>query len=224
MEASAVLLSGGLDSAVLAAAEIDAGRDIWPMHVRAGLAWETAEAGAIERLLAAPPFKRRAHPIRSLALDMRDVYPARHWAVEGRAPAYNEPDDTVYLEGRNITLMAKAAVVCARLGIPRLVLGPLAGNPFPDATPEFFDTMARAMSLGLAHTLTIDAPFRELHKADVIRLGQRLGVPLAITLSCMQPVNGTHCGRCNKCRERHEAFVEAGITDETTYLHGAPGL
>jgi 7-cyano-7-deazaguanine synthase len=217
MPAAAVLLSGGLDSAVLMAAELDAGQDVWPVHVRVGLAWEAAEAGAIERLLAVPPFKDRAHPVISLSLDMRDVYPARHWAVEGRAPAYDQPDETVYLEGRNITLIAKAAIVCARLGVPRLVLGPLAGNPFPDATPAFFQTMARAMSLGLAHSLTIDAPFRERHKADVIRLGQRLHVPLEITLSCMQPVEGTHCGRCNKCRERHEAFAEAGIEDDTIY-------
>ncbi len=218
MQASAVLLSGGLDSAVLAAAEIDAGRDVWPIHVRAGLAWEDAEAAAIDALLAAPPFAGRAHPVATLSIDMRDVYPSSHWAIEGRAPEYDEPDETVYLEGRNITLIAKAAVLCARLDVPRLVLGPLAGNPFPDATPEFFSTMARAMSLGLAHALAIDTPFRTLHKADVVRLGARLDVPLALTLSCMQPVRGQHCGRCNKCRERQEAFAEAGVEDPTTYL------
>jgi 7-cyano-7-deazaguanine synthase len=217
MPACAVLFSGGLDSAVLAAAEVDAGREIWPIHVREGLAWEDAEAAAIAALLAAPPLAGRAHPVTSLTLDMRDVYPATHWAVAGRAPAYDDPDETVYLEGRNITLIAKAAVLCARLHVPRLVLGPLAGNPFPDATPEFFDTMARALSLGLAHDLTIAAPFRALHKADVVRLGTSLGVPLALSLSCMQPVRGGHCGRCNKCRERREAFDAAGLPDPTTY-------
>jgi len=216
-QASAVLLSGGLDSAVLAAAEIDAGRDVLPIHVRAGLAWEAAEAAAIAALLAVPPFAGCAREVVSLSIDMRDVYPSSHWAVAGRAPEYDEPDETVYLEGRNITLIAKAAVLCARLHVPRLVLGPLAGNPFPDATPEFFGTMARAMSLGLDHALTIDTPFRTLHKADVIRLGARLGVPLELTLSCMQPIDGQHCGACNKCRERQEAFVEAGVRDPTIY-------
>ncbi|MEO8484190.1 MAG: 7-cyano-7-deazaguanine synthase [Acidobacteriota bacterium] len=218
MQASAVLLSGGLDSGVLAAAEIDAGRDVWPIHMRAGLAWEDAEFAAITALLAAPPFADRVHPLVSLSIDMRDVYPSSHWAVEGRAPHYDEPDETVYLEGRNITLIAKAAVLCARLGVSRLVLGPLAGNPFPDATPEFFATMARAMSLGLAHSLAIDTPFRALHKADVVRLGARLNLPFELTLSCMQPIGGGHCGKCNKCRERQEAFAEAGVRDPTTYL------
>jgi len=218
MQASAVLLSGGLDSAVLAAAEIHAGRDVWPIHVRAGLAWEDAESAAILALLASPPFKGCAHPIARLSVDMRDVYPSSHWAVEGRAPEYDEPDETVYLEGRNITLIAKAAVLCAKLHVARLVLGPLAGNPFPDATPEFFTTMARAMSLGLAHTLAIETPFRALHKSDVVRLGARLNVPLELTLSCMQPVGGQHCGVCNKCRERKEAFDEAGVDDPTMYV------
>jgi 7-cyano-7-deazaguanine synthase len=218
MESSAVLLSGGLDSAVLAAAEIDAGRIVRPIHVRAGLAWEDAEAAAIAALLASPPFLDHIHPAVTLSIDMRDIYTSAHWAVQGRAPAYDEPDDTVYLEGRNITLIAKAAVLCATLDVPRLVLGPLAGNPFPDATPDFFEAMARAMTLGLGRRLAIETPFRALHKPDVVRLGARLGVPMALTVSCMQPIGGEHCGRCNKCRERKDAFTEAGVTDPTRYL------
>ena len=42
---------------------------------------------------------------------------------------------------------------------------------------------------------------------------EELGVPFELTLSCMQPKNGRHCGRCSKCRERIEAFGEAGETD-----------
>ena len=201
---------------MLLASELQAGA-VQPIHVRAGLAWEAAEAAAIDRLMALAPFAGRARPVVSLGVDMRDVYPATHWAVTGHPPAYDTPDEDVYLEGRNIVLISKAAVLCARLKVGRLVLGPLAGNPFPDATPEFFETMARAMTLGLAHALTIDAPFRLLHKADVVGLGRSLGVPLAVTLSCMNPQQGEHCGQCSKCRERIDAFREAGIPDETTY-------
>ena len=53
----------------------------------------------------------------------------------------------------------------------RIALGPLAGNPFPDATPEFFAAMARALSLGLDHPIEIATPFAHMHKEDVIRLG-----------------------------------------------------
>jgi 7-cyano-7-deazaguanine synthase len=153
---------------------------------------------------------------------MREIYPATHWAVLGTAPAYDTPDEDVYLEGRNIILTGKAAVLCARRRIGRLVLGPLAGNPFPDATPEFLTTMARALSLGLAHPIEIAAPFSTRHKDDVVRLGVSLGVPLEHTLSCMQPQNGRHCGRCSKCRERQDAFRSAGVVDNTDYAAAWP--
>ncbi len=217
MTGSAVLFSGGLDSAVLLAQELASHGRVLPLHVRAGLAWENAERRAIDRILAGPPFAGRVDPVVDLTIDMRDVYPPTHWAVTGQAPAYDTPDEDVYLDGRNITLIAKAAVVCARRGIGRLALGPLAGNPFPDARPEFFEAMGRAMSLGLDHPLAIAAPLSTLHKDAVIRLGLDLGVPLALTISCMSPVVGGHCGRCSKCRERQEAFAQAGVADPTVY-------
>jgi 7-cyano-7-deazaguanine synthase len=105
----------------------------------------------------------------------------------------------------------------ARARVSTVMMGPLAGNPFPDATAAFFDAMAQALSLGLATSVKIDAPFAALHKADVIRLGQSLGVPFELTLSCMQPVQGLHCGRCSKCRERRDGFAEAGVEDPTCY-------
>jgi 7-cyano-7-deazaguanine synthase len=78
--------------------------------------------------------------------------------------------------------------------------------------------MAHALSLGLAHTLEIDAPYSGVSKADVIRRGAALGVPFDLTLSCMSPLpSAIHCGTCSKCRERHDAFVEAGLVDPTDY-------
>jgi 7-cyano-7-deazaguanine synthase len=213
---AAVLLSAGLDSAVLAAAELRTAR-VHPIYVSAGLAWEAEEQRALDRLLAGPPFAGHAAPLARLAFSVDDVYPASHWALRGEPPAFDTPDEDVYLTGRNVVLLSKAAIHCAQQRIGRIAIGPLAGNPFPDATPEFFDTMARALSLGLAHAIEIAAPFAGLHKADVIRLGVALGVPLELTLSCMNPRDGLHCGRCSKCRERRDAFAEAGVADPTRY-------
>jgi 7-cyano-7-deazaguanine synthase len=163
-------------------------------------------------------------PLVSLSVDMRDVYAATHWAMEGRPPGYHTPDQDVYLPGRNVILLGKASVFCAATGLDRLVMGTLAHNPFPDATPEFRAAMANALSLGLAHTLRIDAPYAGTSKADVVRRGAALGVPFELTMSCMNPrsdqrhpTSTIHCGECSKCRERHDAFVEVGITDPTEY-------
>jgi 7-cyano-7-deazaguanine synthase len=218
---SAVLLSGGLDSAVLLAQEAAcAGRElVQPIYVSVGLAWEQAEKAAVDSLLALEPFRSRTRPLVSLTVDMRDVYATGHWAIEGHPPGYHTPDEDVYLPGRNVVLLGKAAVYCAAAGLDRLVLGTLGHNPFPDATPEFRAAMAHALSLGLAHPLMIDAPFSAGGKAEVIRRGVALGVPLDLTLSCMNPLRHVHCGVCSKCRERHDAFLEAGVADTTEYAN-----
>ena len=258
MSATAVLLSGGLDSAVLAAEEAvragspgspggNDGGDIQPIYVSVGLAWEEAERAMLARLLASPLFRARVRPLVALTVDMRDVYEATHWAVQGTPPAYHTPDEDVYLPGRNVILLGKAGVFCAAARIDRLVLGTLGHNPFPDATPAFRSAMAHALSLGLARTLVIDAPYADVGKADVIRRGAALGVPFELTLSCMNPKGFgirdsgfardsishesheshesqipnpkslLHCGTCSKCRERHDAFIEAGVADPTEY-------
>ena len=212
---TAVLISAGLDSAVLAAHEARHGR-VHPIYVSTGLAWEAEERATLDVLLAAPPF-RTLEPVVQLTFSVTDVYPETHWAIRGEPPAFDTPDEDVYLTGRNIALLSKTAIHCARNRIDRIALGPLEGNPFPDATAEFFAAMTRALSLGLAHDLIIDTPFAALTKSEVIRIGVGLGVPLAATLSCMNPREGQHCGRCSKCRERRDAFREAGVIDETRY-------
>jgi 7-cyano-7-deazaguanine synthase len=223
---TAVLLSGGLDSAVLLAEEAANG-DVQPIYVSVGLAWEAAERAMVARLLASPPFAGRLRPLVTLSVDMRDVYAATHWAVRGTPPSYHTPDEDVYLPGRNIVLLGKTGVYCAAAKLDRVVLGTLAHNPFPDATPEFRAAMARALTLGLAHELKIDAPYAGTSKADVIRRGAALHVPFELTLSCMSPTDqssvvnrqsAVHCGRCSKCRERHDAFLDAGVTDPTLYV------
>jgi len=220
-EAVAVLCSGGLDSVVLVAREAQAG-EVQPIYVSVGLAWEPAERAILDRLAATAVFRGRVRPLVTLDMTMRDVYPSSHWAVRGTPPAYDTPDEDVYLAGRNVVLLSKAAVYCAGAGIHRIAIGPLAGNPFPDATPAFFAAMAQALSLGLDHRIDVATPFASLHKADVVKIGVSLGVPLEWSLSCMNPRDGLHCGLCSKCRERRDAFDEAGVADPTTYVAPSP--
>jgi 7-cyano-7-deazaguanine synthase len=213
---TAVLLSAGLDSAVLAAAAAREG-PVHPLYVSTGLAWERAELTAVDQLLATAPFQLNVAPVARLSFTVEDVYPATHWALRGAPPAFDTADEEVYLTGRNVVLLSKAAIYCAQHRIGRIALGPLAGNPFPDATPEFFAAMAQALSLGLDHPIEVVTPFLSLEKSDVVRLGVELGVPLELTLSCMNPQQGHHCGQCSKCRERRDAFREAGVRDLTIY-------
>ena len=178
-----------------------------------------------QELLRRPPFTNapnRVFPLARLDFNMRDVYPASHWALQGTPPAYDTPDEDVHLHGRNVALLSKAAVYAAVRTISRIVVAPLAGNPFPDATPQFFSALNAALSIGLAAPIEVSAPFAHLHKEDVAKIGTALGVPLELTLSCMNPSGTMHCGLCSKCRERRDAFHAAGIKDPTIYANAQP--
>ena len=214
--ATAVLMSGGLDSAVLAAVEAQE-HDVQPIYVSCGLAWEPNEQAFLARFLAAYRAPHAVHALVRLELPVRDTYAEPHWAFGGVPPGRDAPVEELYLPGRNVALLAKAGIYCASAQLHRIAMGQLQGNPFPDATPEFFSAMARALSVGLNHPLEIAFPFLSRTKSDVIRLGASLQVPFDLSLSCMNPVASGHCGACNKCRERREAFIASGVEDRTAY-------
>ena len=116
---------------------------------------------------------------------------------------------------QRITLLAKPLLWCHLHGVPELATAPLGANPFPDATPEFYDGFAAAVSRAVGGSVRVLRPYAELSKTDVLRRGA--GLPLGETFSCIRPVGGRHCGRCNKCAERRAGFAAAGMTDPTEY-------
>lgn len=209
-----VLASGGVESAALLRWSLERYARVTPLYVRTGARWEPAELSRLRRLVTAFRARRLTPPV-VLHVPVGDVY-GRHWSLTGRGvPGADSPDPAVYLPGRNLLLLSKAAVHGALTGLDVLLLGTLKSNPFPDATPEFFAAMARAIRLGLTAPLRIETPFRDLHKADVIRAAR--DVPWNETFSCIRPAGTRHCGACNKCAERRRAFAEAGIADPTRY-------
>jgi len=204
-----VLVSGGLDSAVLLA-ELARQRPVQPVYIRSGLHWESAERYWLRRYLGrvASP---RLRPLVDLALPAGDVY-GDHWSVSGRGtPGYAAAVDSNYLPGRNLLLLSKAAVFCARHQVRAVALAVLRDNPFSDARPEFFRQFAAVVRCALGSPFEILTPFRQLSKAAVIRRGA--GLPLQLTFSCAHPAGRRHCGECTKCAERQRAFTLAGVDD-----------
>ncbi len=219
MTGAAALASGGLDSAALIACLADTG-PVHPLYVRVGLPWEDQELAALKAFcaaLAGPGLP--VEPVTELTVGGADLY-ADHWSMSGSVPGYDEPDETVYLPGRNVILIGLAATWCAPRGIDTIALGTLAGNPFVDAAEDFFLGYGRLLSSALGRQITVTAPFRHLGKAELVRRYAHL--PLGLTLTCMAPRGGTHCDACNKCRERRQAFAAAGAIDGATYA-AAPG-
>lgn len=210
----AVLISGGLDSAILLGDALRRGATVHPLFVRFGLSWETVEASYLRRFLDALRGPALA-PLVVLDEPVAGVY-GTHWSVTGHGvPAADSPDEAVFLPGRNVLLLAKPLLWCHLHGVPAIALGSLRTNPFPDATPAFFRAMQDVANTAVGGRVEVRLPFAGLNKTAVMRLGR--GLPLEHTFSCIRPADGLHCGRCNKCAERRHAFADAALDDPTRY-------
>lgn len=213
-EKALALVSGGIDSAVLVSELSSQFASVIPFYIRNGFAWEKVELHWLRRYLKKTASKAIA-PLKVVDLPLRDVYPD-HWSLTGKKiPDSKSEDAAVYLPGRNIILLSKAAVYAALQGIAFIASGILKGNPFPDSAPLFFRTMETALSEGLRAPLTVITPYAQLSKREVLERGRAL--PLALTFSCIAPKGMAHCGKCNKCAERMRAFRAAGLSDPTPY-------
>jgi 7-cyano-7-deazaguanine synthase len=213
-ERIAILASGGLDSSVMLAVSARNGRAVYPIYIRAGLSWEPSEIASLRRFVRALRMEN-IEPLTILKLPMGDVS-GDHWSVTGRkVPGYNATLASNYIPGRNLSLLSKTSIFCARERIGEIALAPLESNPFPDARPQFFRAFARAVDLGVGIKLKISTPFAGMTKAEVIRRGA--GLPLELTVSCARPNRNVHCGDCTKCAERVEGFAEAAVDDLTIY-------
>lgn len=87
---------------------------------------------------------------------------------------------------------------------------------YPDCRPGFVSSMSAAMQAGTYDGVDIVAPYTNITKADIARIGKRLGIDYSETWSCYKG-GKHHCGKCGTCRERREALAEAGIDDTTVY-------
>jgi 7-cyano-7-deazaguanine synthase len=213
-ELIAILASGGLDSSVMLGWLAHTGRHVFPIYMQVGLTWEKDELRMLRRFVRALGMDN-VEPVTPLRLPMGDLA-GDHWSMTGRnVPGYTAALSSNYILGRNLTLLSKAAVFCARHAIGEIAMAPLESNPFPDARPEFFRAFGRAVELGVGLKLKVRTPFAGLTKADVVRRGAKM--PLALTLSCARPAGSVHCGACTKCAERVEGFAEAGVPDPTRY-------
>jgi 7-cyano-7-deazaguanine synthase len=209
-----VLLSGGLDSSILLGDMLFHGQRVQPFYIRSGLVWQREEMAALAQFLRAMAAPRLAELV-VLDLPLDDLY-GEHWSVTGRAvPDGASPDDAVYLPGRNALLVIKAALWCQTRGIGELALGVLGSSPFDDARSPFFENLEAALNCPPADPIRLTRPLAELDKRGVMELGRDL--PLEWTFSCIAPVDGLHCGACNKCAERMTAFRSINARDPTRY-------
>jgi 7-cyano-7-deazaguanine synthase len=221
-----VLLSGGLDSATVLAV---ARRDGFRCHA---LSISYGQRHAVELDSA----RRMAGVLgavehRVVGVDLRqiggsaltdDIAVPRDRAAEEMAHGI----PITYVPARNTVFLALALGYAEVLGSFDIFLGVNAidYSGYPDCRPEFVTAFERLANLATRAgvegrgSFRIHVPLVQLSKAEIIRLGQSLGVDYGLTHSCYDPApDGAACGHCDSCLLRHEGFVAAGLPDPTRY-------
>jgi 7-cyano-7-deazaguanine synthase len=130
-----------------------------------------------------------------------------------------------YVPARNTIFLSYALAWAEVLGSTDIFTGVNAVDysGYPDCRPEYiqaFETMANlATKAGVeGRKLTIHTPLINLTKADIIKLGTKLGVDYSLTLTCYEPTAaGEACGACDSCLLRAKGFQDAGTVDPTVY-------
>lgn len=212
---TAVLVSGGLDSAILLAEMVEKQiPKVYPIFIRCGLHWENTELVYLKKFTNAIKSKNLENLI-ILDVPVGDLY-KNHWSLTAQnVPDLNTPDEAVFLPGRNVLLTAKALLWCNLNKVGSLSLGVLESNPFPDATDDFFRNITDTVNQSVLGNVKLIRPYAGMHKTDVLKSG--MNYPLEYTFSCIRPINDLHCGKCNKCAERIKGFQQASIKDPTVY-------
>ncbi len=226
MKPAVILLSGGMDSAVVLALAREQGFAAHALSVSYGQRHtsELDAAARVARALGAVAHKTVQVDLRSIGgsalTDDIDVPLDSDQHPGG-------PDIPVtYVPARNTIMLSVALGWAEVLGSADLFCGVNAVDysGYPDCRPEFitaFETLANvATKAGVEGAgFRVHAPLLHMSKAQIVREGLRLGVDFAQTVSCYQAdPEGRACGHCDACRLRAEGFDAAGISDPTRYL------
>ncbi len=227
-----VLVSGGMDSAVVLAIAREAGFAPHALSVRYGQR-HTSELDAAERVaraLGAVVHKTVNVDLRSIggsALTDESIHVPTD--VDGHVIGQGIP--STYVPARNTIMLSVALGWAEVLGSTDLFCGVNAVDysGYPDCRPEFiagFEALANlATKAGVEGSrFRVHAPLMRMGKADIAREGLRLGVDFSQTVSCYQAdADGRACGHCDACRLRAQGFAEAGIADPTRYASAGIG-
>ena len=147
---------------------------------------------------------------RSSLLEGADAIPEGHYAAENMK--------STVVPFRNGIMLAVAAGVAESRNLTKLLIANHGGDHtiYPDCRPEFISAMDSATNAGTYVGVRVVAPYTNITKGDIARIGKKLGIDYAETWSCYKG-GEKHCGKCGTCVERKEALAYAGIEDTTEY-------
>lgn len=220
-----VLLSGGLDSATAAAVAHRDGYAVHALTFHYGQRHD-AEVAAAHRVAAALGVAGHVEAAIDLRLFGGSALTADLPVPTGRTgQEMSDGIPVTYVPARNTIFLSYALAYAETLGAADVFIGvnALDYSGYPDCRPEYIAAYQRmaavATKAAVEGTPTrIHTPLIDLTKAEIITLGQLLGVDYAGSVSCYTArPDGAACGNCDACQLRRRGFTEAGVPDPTIY-------
>lgn len=216
MKDSVIIVSGGLDSITLLYEKAD--------EIALGISFDYGQNHSKNEIplaeyhckqLGIPhvtiPLKFMNEYFNSSLLDGADAIPEGHYED-------NNMKSTV-VPFRNGIMLSIAAGIAESYELKHVLIANHGGDHaiYPDCRSTFIQAINQAIQAGTYVNVTVEAPYTDATKTEIVRRGAALGIDYSKTWSCYKG-GKKHCGKCGTCVERKEAFRDAGVPDPTEYL------
>jgi len=120
---------------------------------------------------------------------------------------------STYVPARNTIFLSFALSYAETIGAKAIFIGANAidFSGYPDCRPNFYRAFQKVIQTGTkAKKIKVLTPLIKMSKAQIIRLGLKLGAPLELTWSCYKG-GAKPCGVCDSCRLRQKGFESLGL-------------
>ena len=212
-----LIYSGGIDSTVLLYDLLNSGHDVQALSVNYGQR-HSKELDCAKSLCKQLNVEHHVADLTALnpLLSGSSLTSPHVQVPEGHYE--DESMKATVVPNRNMILLSIATGWAMSTGASSVSYAAHSGDRaiYPDCREEFADAMNSVMEIAGWDKVSLNRPFSSLTKADIVKLGDELGVPFEQTWSCYKG-GQVHCGVCGTCVERREAFQLAGATDSTIY-------
>jgi 7-cyano-7-deazaguanine synthase len=221
-----VLLSGGLDSATVAAIAVKDGFDLVAVSFDYGQRHKREIESAKKISQSYNAFSHRIINIEPQIFNTSSLSSVSTINVPKMRDVDTAKDiPSTYVPARNILFLSYALAIAEVEDAHDIFIGvnALDYSGYPDCRPEFILAFQRMATIGTktgaeGGSITIHAPLQLMKKSEIISLGMSLSVDYSITHSCYDPVGDKACGNCDSCILRKKGFAEAGYADPIKYV------
>jgi 7-cyano-7-deazaguanine synthase len=209
-----IVLSGGIDSSTVAYWAQNKGYSIY------GLSFNYGQIASKEVKHAKKIMEKLESSLKVIDLSsLKNIFSGVTSLCDESIEMTSTFSDPIIVPFRNAIFLSIAIAYASSIDITQIFYGAQGSDTsyYPDCRPEFFRAFETAARLGTSEEINIAAPFSNVTKSELIKLGTKLGVPYNLTWSCY--LNGVkHCGKCESCINRKNAFKNARLDDPTEYI------